>query len=822
MNKTISVLLAKSLLFVLLISGAYAQERIAVVEFIGSGVSNITAKTITNRFSYELSKTKRFEIIEREMMDKMLDEQKFQNSGCVADQCVVEIGQMIGVNRIIAGNVSKIEDFYSLNIRLINVETGKILYQDMADHVGSTKDFMQVTVKNMALKMAAEVTKTNGDSETETTRYTSTKKGDAVFDLNIDNVAIYVDGQYSSRSSGRRVFLSITEGSHTIKFALAGYGTWEKTINIIADEQINYDVIMESSGETQGMQTAVTGILLVRSDPDAATVYVDGVKNGNTLLQITDIGVGEHEIRVEKNLYHPYVELITIAPDVIDKIKAELKANFGSLSITTEPAGAVLKINGQIKGRTPYSISQLKSGSYNFEISKDLYHTHKEDYIITDGSENSRDIRLNPAFGKLIINTSPVAAEVFLDGQNKGTTPFELDELPSGSYHLTVDCDLFQPVEKDIIIEDGKTLDLNLTLEARSGLITITGSPAGADITANGKSIGTIPLSNYRISEGMVELTVSATNHHTHSEFVKVERDKSQSAQIELVHHTGKIIVITEPPEATVFLDDKEMGKSPQILSGIPAGEHTVRVEHPDYATDIKEISLRPNERKEVVFELITYKEQAQDAKIRNKKKIISNGMCIDIDGNKYRTVMIGNQVWTAENLKVTHYRNGDPITTGLSIIKWNHSYTGAYAVYGGKETNADTYGYLYNWYAVDDSRNIAPEGWHVPTDNEWQTLVDYLGGKRVAGGKLKEEGTTHWNSPNTEATNEAGFAALPGGSRYSNGNYYHMGSFGYFWSSTELNSRTAWYRLLDYNGSGVLRLYRNKQYGFSVRCVRD
>jgi len=822
MNKTISVLLAKSLLFVLLISGAYAQERIAVVEFIGSGVSNITAKTITNRFSYELSKTKRFEIIEREMMDKMLDEQKFQNSGCVADQCVVEIGQMIGVNRIIAGNVSKIEDFYSLNIRLINVETGKILYQDMADHVGSTKDFMQVTVKNMALKMAAEVTKTNGDSETETTRYTSTKKGDAVFDLNIDNVAIYVDGQYSSRSSGRRVFLSITEGSHTIKFALAGYGTWEKTINIIADEQINYDVIMESSGETQGMQTAVTGILLVRSDPDAATVYVDGVKNGNTLLQITDIGVGEHEIRVEKNLYHPYVELITIAPDVIDKIKAELKANFGSLSITTEPAGAVLKINGQIKGRTPYSISQLKSGSYNFEISKDLYHTHKEDYIITDGSENSRDIRLNPAFGKLIINTSPVAAEVFLDGQNKGTTPFELDELPSGSYHLTVDCDLFQPVEKDIIIEDGKTLDLNLTLEARSGLITITGSPAGADITANGKSIGTIPLSNYRISEGMVELTVSATNHHTHSEFVKVERDKSQSAQIELVHHTGKIIVITEPPEATVFLDDKEMGKSPQILSGIPAGEHTVRVEHPDYATDIKEISLRPNERKEVVFELITYKEQAQDAKIRNKKKIISNGMCIDIDGNKYRTVMIGNQVWTAENLKVTHYRNGDPITTGLSIIKWNHSYTGAYAVYGGKETNADTYGYLYNWYAVDDSRNIAPEGWHVPTDNEWQTLVDYLGGKRVAGGKLKEEGTTHWNSPNTDATNVSGFTALPGGYRLYNGDYYDMGYYGDFWSSTESNSLSAWYRLLGYGNSDVYRLYYNKQNGFSVRCIRD
>ena len=193
-----------------------------------------------------------------------------------------------------------------------------------------------------------------------------------------------------------------------------------------------------------------------------------------------------------------------------------------------------------------------------------------------------------------------------------------------------------------------------------------------------------------------------------------------------------------------------------------------------------------------------------------------------DIDGNVYQTIQIGNQEWMAENLKVSHYRNGDAIPTGHSNSEWENLSTGAYAVYNGNESNADTYGYLYNWFAVDDSRNIAPEGWHVPTDDEWQTLVDYLGGSSVAGGKLKEEGTTHWNSPNTDATNVSGFTALPGGYRSSNGYYHHMGYYGYFWSSTEYSSDYAWDRILHYNGSDVTRYYYGKLDGFSVRCIRD
>jgi uncharacterized protein (TIGR02145 family) len=197
-------------------------------------------------------------------------------------------------------------------------------------------------------------------------------------------------------------------------------------------------------------------------------------------------------------------------------------------------------------------------------------------------------------------------------------------------------------------------------------------------------------------------------------------------------------------------------------------------------------------------------------------------GTVTDIDGNIYLTIKIGDQWWMMENLKVTHYRNGDPIPNVTDYGGWEALSTGAYCNYDNDEGHVAVYGRLYNWYAVDDSRNIAPEGWHVPSDAEWQTLVDYLGGNLVAGGKMKEAGISHWYTPNEGATNESGFTALPGGYRWFDGSFGYMGNEAYFWSFTEANSLTAWCRGLFYFSSGVGRYSDGKRLGHSVRCVRD
>lgn len=192
-----------------------------------------------------------------------------------------------------------------------------------------------------------------------------------------------------------------------------------------------------------------------------------------------------------------------------------------------------------------------------------------------------------------------------------------------------------------------------------------------------------------------------------------------------------------------------------------------------------------------------------------------------DIDGHVYPTVTIGTQVWMAENLKVAHYRNGDAIPNVPGGLAWEALMTGAYCEYDNSADSADVYGRLYNWYAVNDSRNVAPEGWHVPSHAEWQTLVWYLASD--AGGKMKEADTAHWASPNTGATNESGFTALPAGMCGYQGLYIGMPQQTWFWSSSEYpNGRARVCELWSYSAAAEIGGHLSKYSGLSIRCVKD
>lgn len=180
--------------------------------------------------------------------------------------------------------------------------------------------------------------------------------------------------------------------------------------------------------------------------------------------------------------------------------------------------------------------------------------------------------------------------------------------------------------------------------------------------------------------------------------------------------------------------------------------------------------------------------------------------------------VRIGKQIWQKKDLATSYYRNGDKIPEVKDPSKWASLTTGAWCYYNNDPAN----GKLYNWYAVHDSRGLAPKGWHIPTDDEWTTLTNYLGGFEVAGGKLKETGTSHWNDPNADAINSTGFTALPGGTRYYLGNYFDAGGYGYWWSSTEASDGAAFYRYLTYFYGAISGGSDYKTNGFSVRCIKN
>jgi uncharacterized protein (TIGR02145 family) len=218
----------------------------------------------------------------------------------------------------------------------------------------------------------------------------------------------------------------------------------------------------------------------------------------------------------------------------------------------------------------------------------------------------------------------------------------------------------------------------------------------------------------------------------------------------------------------------------------------------------------------------------------RENKTITFNFIaCTDGDGNNYSTVKIGDQVWMAENLKYLPSVVGPGTGSETAPYYYVYGYNGTNVAKAKANSNYQTYGVLYNWRAAMNGKpgssanpsgvqGVCPTGWHLPSDAEWSELTDNLGGESIAGDKLKESGTVHWNSPNTGATNETGFTALPGGLRYLDGAFINVESIGYWWSATEFSIDNAWVRDMSYTHGDVDRGCGSKEYGLSVRCVRD
>jgi uncharacterized protein (TIGR02145 family) len=194
-----------------------------------------------------------------------------------------------------------------------------------------------------------------------------------------------------------------------------------------------------------------------------------------------------------------------------------------------------------------------------------------------------------------------------------------------------------------------------------------------------------------------------------------------------------------------------------------------------------------------------------------------------DYDGNVYDTVVIGTQVWLKQNLRTTHFNDGTYIPVTTDSTEWTNTITGSRCYYNNDSTAYDTlYGALYNGYSINHAMNVCPVGWHISTNEEWEEAESFLGGFEIVGGKMKEAGTVHWTAPNNGATNSSGFDGLPGGMRDLLNTYVCLGENGLWWTATSYNESTYWTTYLDYLSEGVDHNPAPKNYGLSIRCVRD
>jgi uncharacterized protein (TIGR02145 family) len=218
-----------------------------------------------------------------------------------------------------------------------------------------------------------------------------------------------------------------------------------------------------------------------------------------------------------------------------------------------------------------------------------------------------------------------------------------------------------------------------------------------------------------------------------------------------------------------------------------------------------------------LAFTLITCNKNDEEPSDPNK------GTVQDVQGNSYPTIKIGDQWWMAENLNTTKFSTGEDIPNVTGAGEWVSSVNAAYCNANNDTAIAEVYGRLYNWYAATDGRKICPNDWHVPSDNDWVALTQFLGGEEVAGGKLKQTGTELWSSPNADATNESGFNAIPGGVRNSTaGIFVGIGINASWWSVTQHNTDNAFtWGITSVNGI-MSNYFLDKNTGSSIRCVKD
>lgn len=350
-------------------------------------------------------------------------------------------------------------------------------------------------------------------------------------------------------------------------------------------------------------------------------------------------------------------------------------------------------------------------------------------------------------------------------------------------------------------------------------------------------------LVNHAIGLRISILQGTATGTVVYQETMTTETNDNGLVSVEIGNETGfNAIDWSDGPLFLKVETDPEGGSNytitgtSQILS-VPYALHAKNAENVTETQTLSDVLGNGNDGNAVRIKNIADPEEDQDAATKayvdelltmiEELKTLTTRVT-DADGNMYSVVKLGSQLWLGENLKTTHYSDGTEIPHVIDTTLWKPMTTPAYTWYHNDTVKYKSiYGAIYNWYAVDTAsngnKNVCPAGWHVPDSTEWAELITFTGGAEVAGGKLKEAGTAHWNEPNTGATNETGFTAVAAGWLAAGiAQTIDMGVYACWWTTTSIDETTATYFETDYNNNGAYPYNWKKFCGFSVRCLKD
>ncbi|MDP8207084.1 MAG: PEGA domain-containing protein [Candidatus Electryonea clarkiae] len=462
---------------------------IAVLDLdLGGGVPESYRQPLSDRLRQELFKTGRFTLVERNQMETILEQQRFQMSGCTSDECAVEAGKLLGVERIVAGSISKVASLHTISLRMINIETGAMMRGENVDCVCTIEEVLTTRIQEAALRMAG----LGGTTTTQrTTTPTGAAKGDVFIKSDPPGATVYLNEKTMQGVTPLSIE-QVTAGLYSIRLVKGDY-VGEEEFFIEPDIINRVDVVLELGQAS----------LRVSSAPYEAVLFIDGEEIGPTPQSVADLTAGNHEIKLSLSGYNDYKETVRLKVGETNRINATLVMKT-VLNVTSSPTGANIFINDISWGTTPVTLDDIKPGTTLITAKLKDYHTWHDTIRIEEGAKKSINATMQPAFkGAISFAALPEGTSVELNGMVLGVTPLDDEKLGVGSYSFKLNRPGYEGGSKKVTVKKNTRTKLTYNFKAKSKSMAIIRSaiwPGLGQMYADRKAPGWI----YAIGEAAV------------------------------------------------------------------------------------------------------------------------------------------------------------------------------------------------------------------------------------------------------------------------------------------------------------------------------
>ena len=661
----------KKYLFIFFLSAiAFSQTEkkvIAVTEIEHKGLSKIALQRIYNRLETELFNLGKYSVTTRGEIDKILEEQQFQYSGCTQQECATQIGRFLNANYMLLPNILYEQKTGNLSatFKLVNVETAKI--SSVVTRDLKVNNAIELSSKIFPMLVDLYKKETGEDPSIQITRQTEQTKFEIVFRLNVEEVYCRYNQYAPLTSTGDRAIFKLPSGEYTFYFEKNQYKRLEKTIYVEKDQEIEIEL---QPDKKQIVEYLAPGIVMIETQPEGCEILISGQKIG-TSPYTGVLNPGTHNVELRKELYYTAILSFVLEPGETEVVEHTLDPKFGLITIIPVPARSSVKIDGKLYV-TPKDL-QINSGRHIATVERDMYHTYEESFEIFDGDNKTINAVLKPAFGSLEIDSYPeTTADVYIDDKLVGTTPYTYNPCPSGEYVVKVKKPFYNTASEKVTVTDEATVKRTLMLTPNVGTL-IVNAPS-ADIFINDLKVGKNKFSK-KYPPGNYTVRAEMKNHYSDEKEVFVIVGQEQTINLEPIPKKGSISVIVSPPDARnviVLLDGIEQGNAPKVIT-VPVGKHTVETRSKDYLPETKYVNVEENKNIPVQFDLLSYTGSMQQEIDKWKTRKIVSGLSILLS-----SAASGYFFYQAEQA-FTNYQNATSTQTALDqkeAVKANELYT--------------------------------------------------------------------------------------------------------------------------------------------------